>query len=80
MRAAVARSLRQRERTQRLDAIGSLHTHPPADGPSGDDATNGIDNHYYIVVATVSYLYIVNLDGTALYKMPRPGSPGMYDY
>jgi hypothetical protein len=63
--------------TAPANAIGSIHTHPNANPPSDYDATNAIDNHIFIVVATVSYLYIVDTAGNAAYKMRRPGSPGL---
>jgi hypothetical protein len=54
------------------DAIGSIHTYWRGHkSPSGGDSVFTSSIHSYLVVASVSNLYILNTNGSALYAMPR---------
>jgi hypothetical protein len=55
------------------DAIGQIHSHPPASyqGPSGNDQLNGINNNIYMLVTTQNWTFIMDTQGTPVGKTPH---------
>lgn len=54
------------------DAIGSIHSHPQNDPPSGNDGNVSRETGTYSTIATTNYLFLLDPQGTWIYKGARP--------